>query len=233
MSPRASWQLRWSRALVVAVVALVLGAVAHVGADGKLPGPAGLLVLVGCAAGFSAALLGGPATRLRIIGLVAGGQAFIHTGLSAMAGHRGDPVRHVAHVLPPTPVSSTGPRGTLFEQYEASRPYADAVPSVPGWVTHAVDDAVQHPWMVLLHVIAAVLVGCWLSVGERALWAVLAMTLSWAITLVRSLAGTLGSPAAPPAPASRPVSVGSLVPLALQHPPSTSRRGPPALLAAS
>lgn len=232
MSPPASWQLRWSRALVVAGVALALGAVAHVAADGRLPGAVGLAVLLGCVAGFSAAFLGGPATRFRIVGLVVAGQAFIHTGLSATAGHRGDPVRQVTHLLPPAPPSSTGTRGTLFEQYQASRPYVDAVPAVPGWLTHAIDDAVQHPWMVLLHVLAGVLAGCWLAVGERALWALLALTLAWAITLVRSLAGALDTPAPPAAPTSRPISVVGLLPRLLRHPPGTSRRGPPALLPA-
>ncbi len=231
-SPRVSGLLRWTRALAVAAVALALGTVAHVAADGRLPGAMGLSVLLGATTGFSAAFLGRPASRGRLVGLVVTGQAFVHTGLSAMAGHRGDPAQHVVHVLPAVPASGTGPRGTLFEQYEASRPAVDAVPTVPAWVTHAIDDAVQHPWMVLAHVLAAVLVGCWLAVGERALWAVLALTLAWAVTLVRSLSGALGTPAAPPAPASRPISTARLLPTALRHPPGTSRRGPPALLAA-
>lgn len=99
----------WSRALVLSAVAWLSGALAHVAADGELPGPAVLLGLLGGGAVAAAPLLRGPASALRTCLLVVLGQQAVHLALSvtarhaAMAGHHHGPLEDPAmlgtHVL--------------------------------------------------------------------------------------------------------------------------------------
>lgn len=192
MSGRASATLRWSRAALVAVVALGAGVVAHVSADGLLPGPAGLLVLFAATTMGAAAFLGREIGRVRMVALLVGGQSAVHTGLAAMAGHRGDVPRvatpHVV-VAPPTPVSRSG---SYFDQWAASVPHgADHGPGVPTWLVHSIADLLAHPAMALGHVLAAAALGLWLAYGERAVWALIRLGGSTAVSLVRALRSRL------------------------------------------
>jgi hypothetical protein len=177
--------LRWCRALLLAGVALAAGVAGHLGADGLMPGPAALVVLfLACTVG-AACLLGRPASRLRVVLLLIGGQTFIHGSLTALAGHRGDPPLVRAPEPPPVAhvaaTSGAGPRvGSLLDQFNAAQ--AGNVPgqrvelAVPYPVQHLVADLTgAHAVMAVWHLAAAVVVGLWLAMGERALWTVVAL----------------------------------------------------------
>jgi len=187
--------LRWCRALLLATVALSAGVAAHLGADGVMPGRTALTVLfLVCAAG-SACFLGRPASRLRVVLLLVGGQTFIHGGLTALAGHRGDPpLRRVAVPAPAVPdfrTAAGGGRrlGSLMDQFYAGQPGGAAGQrtqlAIPYPVQHLVADFTQaHAVMAVAHLAAAVVAGLWLARGERALWTVLTLTLDVAARLL-------------------------------------------------
>lgn len=236
----ASLTLRWTRAVLLGSVALAAGAGAHVSAAGRLPGPVGLTALgLACVAG-AALFLGREASALRLVVLVVAGQGFVHTGLSALAGHRGD---HSGD-SPGTsfaPVAATDRSGSYYDQWAQSNPahmnpadHGEAGPVVPSWLLHGVADIVQQPGMAAMHVLAAVLVGLWLAVGERALWAVLALTAAWAVRVVARLTDAL-SGAVPVAPRIQPVRP-TAYPVARAPRVNVRsrpvRRGPPVLLTA-
>ncbi|RNL80114.1 hypothetical protein [Nocardioides marmorisolisilvae] len=231
MPSHASPALRWLRALAIASVAVSTGVIAHVSADGLLPGPRGITVLVVLCTALTAIFLGRRASTLRVVTLVVAGQAFIHSGLAAMAGHRGDPVS-VPTPHPAIVPMGTGPRtGSYFDQWSQAQPNGAAGPAVPAWMVHTAVDIAAHPAMAVAHVLAAVAVGLWLSVGERALWAVLALTAALAVRLVRALAGLSVPPAIPVLRLRRSL-MQPRISRTLQHSPGVSRRGPPLLLAA-
>src|SRR4051794_10301356 len=225
MDRTAGGALRWARALLLAVVAMGSGVTAHLTADGRLPGPAmlGLLFLL-CVAG-AAALLGRPASTLRVVVMTVVGQTFVHGCLTALSGHRGDPpLRRV--VATPAPVTSqppTGPgrRGWCFDLVAGPAPQgAGAQPVLPAPVQRLMGDlSGPHAMMALAHLAAAVIVGLWLAVGERALWLVVVLAADGARRVVeaacssyaRVRAGTT-EPAAP-------------LPLRNDGPPPRLRRG--------
>ena len=178
--------LRWCRALLLAAVALVAGIAAHLGADGLMPGRTALVILfLACTVG-AAIFLGRPASRLRVVLLLIGGQTFIHGGLTALAGHRGDPPLVRVPAAAPVPdfrtASGAGGRvGSLMDQFYAGQPGAAAGERVqlvlPYPVQHLIADLTgAHAVMALGHLAAAVVVGLWLAMGERALWTVLTLT---------------------------------------------------------
>ena len=231
MTAHASPVLRWVRALIIASVAVSTGVVAHVSADGLLPGPRGVVVLIALCTALTAIFLGRQAGAVRIVALVVMGQGFIHSGLAATAGHRGDPAgTPTAH--PTIPALGTGPRtGSYYDQWAQVQPHGSG-PAVPSWMVHTVADVAAEPMMALTHVLAAVVVGLWLTVGEHALWAVLAFSAAVTVRLVRALATALVLPS--PGRVV-PVTVAferPRIPRTLQHSPGVSRRGPPRLLAA-
>jgi hypothetical protein len=175
--------MRWSRALMLGTVAMAAGVIAHRTAAGLMPGPTALALLFVACVGVAGLFLGRPASRLRVVLLVVAGQTFIHGGLTALAGHRGDPVvPRAAPVRPvpelPPPVGGGRRVGSLMDQYYANRPTGQRVElSVPYPVQHLIADVTgPHVAMALGHLSAAVVVGLWLAMGERALWAVLAMS---------------------------------------------------------
>lgn len=178
---RATGAVLWGRALLVAVVAMLVGGVAHVEAGGLLPGPVvlSLLVLTGTLA--VAPLLRRPASALRVVLLLVAGQGVVHTALAVTAGHRGDPVASPAPA-PAPPVAPVGSavggtrRGSFHDvAYDATPVGGDDPLTVPAPLLHAFTDLVAHPGMALAHVLAAVLVGLWLARGERALWQLVAL----------------------------------------------------------
>ncbi|GAW50867.1 uncharacterized protein PD653_1432 [Nocardioides sp. PD653] len=223
----------WARALLLAFVACFLGVTGHVTADGLLPGPAWLVVLFVGSSALCAPLLARPASLRRIVVLLVGGQTLVHLVLTIAAGHRGDPsaatTRPVSSALP----TVDGRRvGSLQDQYDAMIGSTQLQPALP--VGHLVDDLAGHAPMMAAHLVAAVLVGVWLAIGERSLWTLVALAsaalvrpllLAWALVHVRPVAprGDLVTVPAEPPGLRAPARIARCV----------VRRGPPALLAAA
>lgn len=163
-APTAGLVVRLLRALVLAVVAMVIGFVAHVGADGAVPGPAALAGLLAASTAGAAPFLGRQASTARVIGLLVFWQATLHAALTALAGHR-EPVGE--------PASGIG------------------VATAPGWMEHLLADlSVPHLLMAVTHALAAAAVGWWLASGERALWTLVALG---SRSVATAVAGTLCS----------------------------------------
>lgn len=183
MERSAGIALRWTRAGLLAAVALVSGIVAHASMGGLLPGPVALAALFAVSTAMVAPLLGRPASSLRVVLLVMAGQTFVHGTLTALSGHRGDPPLRPATTAPsftpPLPVP-TGPgrRGSYYElAYAQQHPGTGHVAlTVPAPVQHLLADMTgPHAAMAVAHLAAAAVVGAWLAVGERALWTILAL----------------------------------------------------------
>ena len=160
--------LRWARALLLAVVALAAGAVAHATAGGLMPGPGVMLILLLIGTMAAAALLGRPASTRKVVLLVMSGQASVHLALTALAGHAGD----VRPSAPALLLPASGRKGaSLYDQMMPTTPRAQL--RTPDWVLHLVDDLTgPHAVMAIAHLAAAALVGLWLAAGEQALWSV-------------------------------------------------------------
>lgn len=223
----------WARALLVTLLAVFLGAAGHVTAEGLLPGPGVLALVVVVGSVVSASVLARPASTLRVVALLVVGQAGVHAVLTATGGHVGDgpaaahgPLPHVGGAVV-LPVVDGRRVGSLQQAHEAgTHALAPALP-----VGHLVSDVSDHAPMMLVHLVAAVLVGLWLAVGERSLWTLVALAstaslrpLLLALALLR---------------ATRvPVTTGAAVPAAEPAPRTTHllarcvvRRGPPLLAA--
>jgi len=219
--------LLWARALLLAAIACFLGIAGHVTADGLLPRPGWLALLVALGAALCVPLLSRPASALRLVVLLVGGQTLVHVFLTVTAGHVGDPIRATAHpVARPLPTVDGRRVGSLQDQYEAAVGAAHASPALP--VGHLVEDVSAHAPMMAVHLLAAVLVGLWLAVGERSLWALVALAAAAVprlLTFARPVLPARGLDVVPPAPRVLPASV--------RLTRSVVRRGPPALLAAA
>ena len=187
VEPRATPALLWLRASLLATVVVVTSTLAHVSADGLVPGPLGLALLLALTTLVSARFLTRRASTSRIVALLAGGQVVIHGVLTLVSGHR-DPGGHAAAApltARETPVFDRGVRsGSFFDQMDAAAPVGHeagqdlAVGAVPtAGLGHLVEHlAAQSPWMLLAHLAAVVALGLWLAVGEHALWTVLALS---------------------------------------------------------
>lgn len=177
MEVRVDAALLWLRAVVVGSLAVFLGVAGHATADGLLPGPGVLAVLTVVAVVLCVPVLARPASALRLVAVMVGGQAVVHVVLTLAAGHVGDPARAVpvrAATGGATLPEVAGRRvGSLQDAYDAGAGHAGQAPSLPG---HLVGDLVAHAPMMLVHLLAAALVGLWVAAGERALWQLLAMT---------------------------------------------------------
>ncbi len=230
------------RAAVVAALALMLGALAHVSVDGLLPSRPALVFLYLLCLAAAVPLLTRPASRLRVLAVLAGGQTLIHVGLTLTAGHRGDPV-----AAPPVDVpalSDQSRKGSLVDQYEAlqARIAASATGGTPGAaadagpLAHLWDHlAEQSPWMLLLHTVAVLAVGLWLAAGESALWSLLVLSGTGVFVIMRSVlagAAALGV-CVPPGPLSVPARRRRRVAVPTPHllRRVVAYRGPPVLLA--
>jgi hypothetical protein len=221
-------RLRWLRALVAGSVAFFLGVAGHVTADGLLPGPAGLALLLAVSVVVALPLLGRRVSSVRTVTLLAGGQAFIHLALTLSGGHVGDPrsahTPTAPHGLTPLPTVDGRRVGSLQDAYLGT-PTDSVTPVLPG---HLVGDLQAHAPMMAVHLLAAALVGLWLAHGERLLLAVLTLTGRRLSALVR-LVVPVGVPAASSASyvSLRSPAGPRSAWLARPH----SRRGPPPLLA--
>lgn len=190
--------LRWSRASLLGLVVMATGLIAHVSAAGLVPGAGATVALYGICVAGCAAFLGREASTLRLVALMVGGQAFVHSGLAALAGHQGDPGASAASAatsVPQAEIVAWNPRsGQSYAAWqEQNFPHGTAGEiALPGWMTHAVSDLMAHPAMALAHVLAAVAVGAWLAVGERALWAVIQIASTSALQLASTVRLQLG-----------------------------------------
>jgi hypothetical protein len=235
--------LRWPRALALASVATTTGVAAHGYADGLLPSVAVQVVIFALCTVGVAGVLGGPASTLRVVLLTVGGQAFIHAALTMTAGHRGDgvvPAPAATHHVEPQLAATAGRRsGSLLDQYDAARAAAggttDTELVLPAGVRHLLADLTgAHAMMMVLHLLAAALVGLWLAAGEHALWALVALAAGAVLPRAARLLARAVAPAAGPGVRLRlPVLRRPEPPPRLLHlAPAVVRRGPPALLAA-
>jgi hypothetical protein len=226
--------LLWGRALVLTVATFLVGALGHVTAGGLLPGVPALVLLLATGTTVAAAFLSRPASTRLLVGLVVVGQTLVHGALSLTAGHGaghgpgGDSAAsyHPAPLPGSLPTGSGGRVGSLQDHYEATV----AAPAATGLTVPDPASLLDHAPMFLAHAAAGVLVGLWLAVGERAVWALLALA-------VRAVLAPLVAVLLPLTPARRPrPAVAHLHPhhrTALQRVArSVVRRGPPALLAA-
>lgn len=217
---RVGATLRWSRAALLAGVALGTGVIAHASAGGLLPSVGTLLVLLTLTTVAAAGVLGRPASALRTIVLTVVGQTVVHALLTATAGHRGDHAATTAttpgsttpaHV--PDPVAAPqlatvdGRRvGSLMDAWDTGFATAatghDPGLALPAPVVHVLADMTgAHAPMMLVHLVAAAVVGAWLAVGEHALWTLLALTATAVARIVAplvvALAALAGSRPAP------------------------------------
>ncbi len=78
--------LLWLRALLLATVAVSAGSVAHVTADGALPGAPAMVVLLALGTAAAAPLLRTRASTRRVVLLLVLGQAAVHAVLTAASG---------------------------------------------------------------------------------------------------------------------------------------------------
>lgn len=234
----------WPRALVLAVTVLGVGSTSHVLADGLLPGPVTMLVLLALTTVAVGPFLRSAAGPVRLVGLTVGGQALVHLVLGATAGHTGattgpGPTR----VLPPSPLQPhtvDGRRvGSLMDQ-------SLALPPTPrggagdGPLGHLLGHVLAGgPGMLLAHTAAAAALGLWLALGERALWdllvllAVRARRACVAAVPAARLRTAYAALASLPDPrVLRPVVAPPAVPrpAGRHHPRAVTRRGPPLLL---
>lgn len=218
--------LLWWRAGIVSAMTFLVGTVGHVSTGGLLPSWVALGAMFAVGTSICAAVLARPASARRLVALVVLGQTGCHALLSLTAGHAGQAATVAPAITPGALPTSGGARvGSLQDHYEAmvGTPSASTTLTLP-------DPAalVDHLPMFLAHTVAAVLVGLWLAVGERALWTVLALVFAAVVAL-------LVVPATVPlvAPRQAPVRRRPATPPSLARVARcVVRRGPPALLAA-
>ncbi|MET7873860.1 hypothetical protein [Streptomyces cyaneofuscatus] len=143
MRARGGWPTRAARGLLCGSACLLLGAVSHVAAGGRLPG-AGVLALLFLALGLQGALLfGGRRRRFDVVTLVLGSTQFALHG--------------VFHFLP-------APGGAQHSAMTAGREHHTAGPSGSHDGGHAMD-----PGMVLAHAAATLGTALCVIYGERVL----------------------------------------------------------------
>lgn len=231
----ATGALLWVRAVVLSSFALLTGAVAHVQADGLLPGHGVLVALVVVGTLVCAPLMRREGGTLRVTALLVAGQSAVHVALAGTAGHRGDPVTVPAPARTPVVPSGSGERrGSFFEVAYSAPPASGSGSeglSVPAPLLHAVTVVAAHPAMAATHLLAALVCGWWLARGERALWHLLSLaSRGWG-----ELVGPLLAAWARAVQVVRPRLVLSVVPASAPEPRpvlpilsrSLSRRGPP------
>ncbi|MBZ5737767.1 hypothetical protein [Nocardioides mangrovi] len=229
MTNRVDAAVLWLRAFVVGGLAFALGVIGHVMADGLLPGPVLLVALGAMSIALSAPMLSRPASTLRLVTMLVGGQTVIHLVLTVTAGHRGDatmPMTSHPGGLPVLPTVDGQRVGSLQDAYQGmSGQPSTLAPAVP--IGHLLNDMSAHAPMMVVHLVAAALVGLWLGYGERCLWSVLALTGRRLL-----LAWTAAAGIVTPVPALRRVAYAApAVWISLWQSQPRSRRGPPLLAA--
>jgi hypothetical protein len=156
----AGTALRWTRAGVLAACGVVAGALFHAAADGRLPGPAGLLAVWLVSTVAAAPLLGTEVGTARVVALLVLWQGGVHAALGGVAGHA--PGAHALASVEAAGASGHAAHGALVHAAGTTYPLLESL-------------LAQAP-MVLGHALAAALAGLWLAAGERALWSLLALS---------------------------------------------------------
>jgi hypothetical protein len=169
----AGTALRWTRAGVLAACGVVAGALFHAAADGRLPGPAGLLAVWLVSTVAAAPLLGTEVGTARVVALLVLWQGGVHAALGGVAGHA--PGAHALASVEAAGASGHAAHGALVD--------------APGTTYPLLEALVAHAPMALGHVLAAALAGLWLAAGERALWSLLALSRQRLSTAVADVLG--------------------------------------------
>jgi hypothetical protein len=170
---RAGRGLRWSRACVLAVVAVTTSATAHAVAGGRLPQLWTLVLAGAVVAAVAEPLLRRPASTRRVLVLLAGAEACAHLLLTVTAGFGPG---HPRPALMPATAAIPGMAGMGGMEHLTGTSVVDAGVSTGGPLA-ALGLSGQDVLMTDAHLAAVVLIGFWLAAGERALWTVLALTL--------------------------------------------------------
>jgi len=169
---------RSARALVCGAVTVSLAAAAHVAGGGAVVTTAGLVALTAMTSIASYAVLGSRASRTRILALVVTAQIVLHTMLelgSTVSGH----TALLDHGVHGAETMAAGGAGGLVLAHLATD-----VTSASGLA------------MTAAHLVAAVLVGLWLSAGEGLLGSLAALAGSaFAARVLRALATLAARPA--------------------------------------
>ncbi len=228
MEERLGPWLVWLRAAMVGSMVVLFGVVGHVSADGLLPGTIAMTLLLAVSVTLAGLLLVRPASTTRLVAMLVAGQFLVHVVLSSTAGHRGEArlIGAASHLpaAPATLPSVNGHRvGSLFEAHQlAQTTHTSSPPSLP--IGPLIDDLAAHAPLMTAHLAAAALVGLWLALGERTLWALIALT-------GRQLLAVTAMPALVPLPGTPRMTrhtAGAASALhSLWHPSPTTERGPP------
>lgn len=177
--------LRGARALVLASFTLLTSVFAHLAGGGRAPDAVAVLGLLAALTLVTAPLLGRPASGRRILLLLLGGQALLHVVLSTVA---------------------TAPMSGMAADAHGSLWSGGPFPGLDPVTSALVPTTGGHLLMAEAHLAATLVLGLWLAAGERALWAVLTMSVrplatALAVLLSPAPAGYVGDVGDPhPAP---------------------------------
>lgn len=169
-APTAGVGLRWARAVALAATAWCTASAAHLSGGGRSPAVPIVVVVVALTAWPLTFSLRGRASGLRLVTLLGVGQAAMHAAF-VVIGDWGAPTALQAPGMPAHPG-------------HASLASASSMPGMPGTAEHAMS-LLPSPVMVLAHACAAVLLGCVLASGERALFSLIELLVQLARPAVR------------------------------------------------
>ncbi|HST86046.1 MAG TPA: hypothetical protein VLL08_30180 [Kineosporiaceae bacterium] len=169
--PTAGVGMRWLRAVAVALAAWGTASAAHLLGGGHLPTLVMMISMILATAWPIALSLGKQASGRRIVGLLGAGQAVMHAAFVIAAAWS-------APTLTSRPTVATtqtmrvhpGHHPALMDQ---SLPIPDGGSAAMAGTGHLMS-ILPSPLMVLIHLVAAGLLGGVLNAGERALFALLA-----------------------------------------------------------
>ena len=190
--------LRWLRAAILAAVAGFVGLSGHVYAGGLLPHFWLIVLIYVASVAACAGPLGHPASTARILVLAVGGQLGTHIALSVTGGHEDQPA---------VGLHEFG-LGTVASEFRGLM----------------IDALGEHGLMTFVHLLASILVGLWLALGEQTLWGLLSLLCHVLVVVLRIWFGGLHLPLLR---CLATVRVDSSNQLDRIH-GSISRRGPPA-----
>jgi hypothetical protein len=174
VSARTGDALCWLRAFLLALVGLLTGATGHLIAGGTLPAPSWLAALVGLVAVAVRPFLREPASTRRVVVVLASGEAFVHVALSALTarmrvGDGSGGLVSAAGSMPPMEHHAPG--------HSAAHVAVQTPAAISMWFQHLLSEGISGNDVLMAdaHLVAVIVVGLWLSSGERALWALLSL----------------------------------------------------------
>lgn len=213
-----SWLRRASKGLLCASVCLLLGAVSHVAAGGRLPGPGGLALVFAALTLVGTVLFGGRRRRFDVTTLALGATQFgLHLAFHHLSMSDGGP-------SPAMPVGSTGQHVMTGHTpgAHAGMDMAAMAHSGPG---HAMT-AGMTSGMTLAHAVATLGTALCVVYGERILRRLAALVLPRLPWAAPSSLPVPSKRQLPPPDATAPVRLGVLFTRC------RPRRGPPLVMAA-